>query len=105
MSICNFCFNAHVYEKMPKTAEEEFFDTGLDDTNDGFSGTVGTHSENHQVYINSGGGKPVNIETCEWVGGRWQTVAVYYPKYCPECGRALTEYDITERGASFNRSN
>ena len=105
MAICNFCFNAQVYANIPKTIEEEYFGTGLDDTNDSSSSTVGSHANNYQVYINSGNGKPVNIETCEWAAdGRWRTVAIYYPKYCPECGRCLEEYTITERGASFYRN-
>lgn len=105
---CHFCFNAYVYNSLPKL-EEDYYDTGLDDTNDAFSGTVGDSLKGIQMYINSGGGKPLEIETCRWVdnpdglplNGRWHTIARYYPKYCPECGRNLDEYEIGERGASF----
>ena len=104
MSVCNFCFNAHVYASMPKTVEEECFGTDLTDSNDWSSSTVGCHADNYQIYINAGNGKPVNIETCEWApDGRWRTVAIYYPKYCPECGRQLLEYEITERGGAYTK--
>ena len=103
MSVCNFCFNAHVYASLPK-ADHDYFDTALDDSNDSSSSTVGCHSDNYQIYINAGNGKPVNIETCEWApDGRWRTIAVYYPKYCPECGRKLQEYEITKRGGAYTK--
>lgn len=100
---CPFCFNAYVYAKMPKTEEEEYFGTELNDTNDFSSSTIGFHRNDICMYINSGNGEPVNIETCEWINDRWHTVAIYYPKYCPECGRKLDEYEIDERGTKYDR--
>lgn len=105
-NICNFCFNAHVYNSLPQT-EEDYYDTGIDDSNDACSITIGHSASEHQIYFNSGNGKPCNIEICEWKenGYRgqpgWATVGVYYPKFCPECGRPLVEYKIDERGTSF----
>lgn len=105
---CHFCYNAHVCAKEPKT-EEDYFDPGLDDTNDGSSSTVGDKADGFQVYLNSGGGKPVELEFCQWTKGGyrghdgWVTVGRYYPKFCPECGRKLDEYIVDERGASFKR--
>lgn len=106
---CPFCFNAYVYAKMPKT-EEDYFDAGLDDSNDFSSATIGASDSNIQMYINSGNGEALNIEVCEWLSinglyhsGRWHTIAKYYPKYCPECGRKLDEYEIDERGTNYDR--
>lgn len=107
---CCFCFNAHVWAKEPKT-EEDYFDTGLDDTNDMCSATIGSTTDGFQMFLNSGGGEPVNIELCQWKdnGYRgqpgWVTIGVYYPKFCPECGRQLEEYSINERGTSFTRKS
>lgn len=104
MGECPFCFNAYVYAKMPKTREEEYFDIGLDDSNDFHSATVGFSDDNTKMYINSGAGKPLEIETCKWGSdNRWHPIALYYPKYCPECGRKLDEYEIDKRGTKYDR--
>lgn len=92
---CKYCFNARVYEP----TEEEIMDpfaTELTDDNDSSSIVVGEHMRpNRSIMINSGNGKPLNIEFLEWNSTReqWETVGLYHPKYCPECGRKLDEYD------------
>lgn len=107
MAECPFCFNAHVWAKEPKT-EEDYFDRGLDDTNDASSHTIGKSGSIHSMYINSGNGEPVSIEVCEWKKNGYRgndgyvTVSIYYPKYCPECGRKLDEYIIDERGTNYD---
>ena len=108
--VCPVCFNAYVYNQLPES-EDDWYDNGLDDSNDGGSRTVGLSRDNFQIYINSGFGKSLEIETCQWISdpkgpphnGRWHTVAVYYPKFCPECGRELSEYKVDEHGSSFER--
>lgn len=108
MSNCRFCYNARVWAKEPHS-EEDYFDEGLNDTNDFSSCTIGNSSSRTQMYINSGNGKAVNIEVCRWVKGGyrgkdgWVTVAKYYPKFCPECGRPLNEYKIDGRGTKYER--
>jgi hypothetical protein len=102
---CHFCYNAHVWASEPKS-EEDYYEPGLDDSNDFGASTVGVtwslpNSYLHQMYLNSGGGKANHLEVCEWYNGRWHTVGVYYPKFCPECGRKLDEYIIDERGTSY----
>jgi hypothetical protein len=104
MSVCHFCFNAHVWHNLPKT-DEELYDTDpLTDDNDGSSSCIGTGDVKHRISFNSGMGRACEIEVCEWsdiIG--WNLVAMYYPKYCPECGRKLDEYMISDRGTSFTK--
>lgn len=94
-SYCKFCFNARVY----RPTDEEMIDpfsTELTDDNDLSSCGVGQcYSKERRFTINSGNGKPVNIEFEEWSSKaeRWITVGRYYPKFCPECGRRLDEYE------------
>lgn len=99
---CHFCYNAQVWAKEPHN-ETDYFNS-LDDSNDGFSGNIGYSDKNYQMYFNSGMGKPCNIEICKWVDGYgFQTIARYFPKFCPECGRSFDEYIIDERGSSFKK--
>ena len=99
---CHFCFNAYVWAKEPHN-EDDYFNY-LHDDNDGSSCSIGFSGKNYSLYFNSGMGKPCNIEVCTWgENNQWHPVAIYYPKFCPECGRKLDEYDICERGRSFNR--
>ena len=92
---CKYCFNARIY----KPTDEELMDpfaTELTDENDSSSCSVGhCASRNRRFMINSGHGQPVNIEFEEWTEKmpEWHRVGIYYPKYCPECGRRLDEYE------------
>lgn len=94
-SYCKYCFNARVY----KPADEELMDpfaTELTDENDFSSCSIGhCHSKERRFMINSGNGHPVNIEfdLLDNRTNEWHIVGKYYPKYCPECGRRLDEYD------------
>ena len=90
---CKYCFNARVY----KPTDEELMDpfaTELTDENDSSSCSVGFSSTNVRFMISSGHGEPVRIEIDRWSDTlrEWTTVGKYYPKYCPECGRRLDEY-------------
>ena len=103
--ICSFCFNAYVAATLPEP-EDNYFEPELDDSNDFSSATIGFSGHSHQMYLNSGAGKACNIEVCEWgEDNRWHPIGVYYPKYCPECGRELNEYEIDERGTSFKKKD
>ena len=91
---CKYCFNARVY----KPTEEERMDpfaTELTDENDSSSCGVGHTAKHLRYMISSGHGEPVRIEIDEFIDmyQEWHTVGKYYPKYCPECGRRLDEYE------------
>lgn len=42
-----------------------------------------------RILIRSGGGKPLIILSENFIQNRWNTLIVYTPKFCPECGRKL----------------
>lgn len=92
---CKYCFNARVYEP----SEEEMmdpFNTELTDENDSSSHGVGRCAgTTRRFMISSGYGRPLRIEMDQWLEARqeWLTVGEYLPKYCPECGRRLDEYE------------
>ena len=77
---CGFCVNARV-------------DDDLTDNNDFSSLSVGFSANKYRTMISAGDGKPVRIETEKWDGDHWSIIMRYYPKYCPECGRKLDEYE------------
>ena len=79
---CYMCNNARLNDE-------------LDDDNDFGSFTIGNSVERYRIMLSTGWGKPLRIEVHKWVGkvGRWCTVAIYYPKYCPNCGREIKEYE------------
>ena len=112
MKECPFCFNAYVHTRRPREMDN-YYDGELTDANDFSSSTIGASADNICMYLNSGNEVPTNIEVCKWVSslddsphtGRWHTVAKYYPKFCPECGRKLDEYTIEDRGSTFKRVN
>lgn len=81
---CDMCLNARVAG-----------DGVLNDENDFSAISIGTSKEGCSMYINSGNGEPVNIEVLQWnnKSGRNVTIARYFPKFCPNCGRKLDEYN------------
>ena len=97
MNYCKYCFNARIY----KPTEEEFMDpfaTELTDENDSSSCGVGQGTSEFRMMISSGHREPVRVEVDRWSihMQQWVTVAKYYPKYCPECGRRLNEYEVSK---------
>lgn len=53
---------------------------------------VGESVRPFQILFASGGGEPFRLLVEFLIDNRWSTAAVYYPKYCPNCGRELLEY-------------
>ena len=88
---CRFCFNSRIYQE----TEDDWCSTPLTDENDSCSISVGRWADNRRILISSGDRKSTRIEFDEWFedGQGWITTARYYPKYCPECGRKIDEYE------------
>lgn len=81
--VCGKCFNARMG-----------LDENLDDDNDFSSFSIGHGSKDFRLMYTSGDGKPPRIEVQQWhEKAGWHNIAIYYPKYCPECGREITEYE------------
>lgn len=82
MEACNFCFNS----KTDLSGE-------LNENNDFSSISIGSTPSSYRMAINSGDGKPTNIDVMTWSDTYKQNICVcyYVPKYCPECGRYLFE--------------
>ncbi len=87
---CRFCFNARIYEP-----SEDPYETPLTDENDFGSFSVGECNKGYSLMIHTGHGKPQNITARRWSENLrcWLGVGIYEPKYCPECGRRLDEYE------------
>lgn len=106
---CSFCFNAHVWaaeeaKKQLSLEDIDPFDEGLHDENDGSSSSIGHCTLNYRILFNSGRGQACNVEISRWnTKTGWIPIAQYFPKFCPECGRPLTEYEVAERGTNFKR--
>ena len=82
---CNFCTNGRTHEE-------------LNDDNDYGSHTIDGYrieDKGYRLMLTYGWGKPLRIEADVWNDKRkeWSLhVLQYYPKFCPECGRRLSEY-------------
>ena len=80
--VCGKCFNARME-----------LDDNLTDDNDMSSFSIGKSQDGFRMMYTSGDGKPPRIEVQQWhEKAGWRNIAIYYPKYCPECGREITEY-------------
>lgn len=78
---CHMCDNAKINEELEKF-------------NDYSSCTIGSFDKECRIMLTSGMGKPLRIEIDRWneKSKRWETVGMYHPRYCPECGREILEY-------------
>ena len=80
MEACYMCYNARL-------------DDELTDDNDYSAVSIGDSAKGFRMMLCSGWGRPPRIEFEQWdekVG--WYLVGIYKPKYCPNCGREITEY-------------
>lgn len=81
---CSMCFNARI----DPNAE-------LADDNDYSYKPVGKSKDGFRIGIGAGDGRPVRIEFEMWSENCSEMITVgrYHPRFCPNCGRRLTEYE------------
>ena len=46
-----------------------------------------------KIMYSSGDGKPPRLEFEIWNNDHWSIANIYYPKYCPNCGREIKEFN------------
>ena len=79
---CRMCLNARVDDELTDSCDLSYI-------------TIGDCGKGFRIMIASGDGKPVRILFEHRFGdGIWHLVGIYYPSYCPNCGRKLSEYDV-----------
>lgn len=82
---CYMCLNARL-------------DDELTDKNDFSSVGVGNSAKGVRMSIDSGYGKPLRVMVTMW-DKKLQVnkiIGSYYPKFCPNCGRPIIEYEEGE---------
>jgi len=70
----------------------------LDPDTDFHSSTVGDVERGYSIMYSCGFHQGPRIEMRAWNDkiNMWDTVGIYKPKYCPECGRHITEWSDKE---------
>lgn len=76
---CYMCINARVVPELTDETDLSYHPVG--DCDNGF-----------RIMIGSGNRRPMRILFEQWNGEYWRSVGVYDPKFCPNCGRELSEY-------------
>ena len=83
---CRFCDNHMVNHDLDLTEEQDFYAI-----------TVGKYEKGHRIMFHKQPYQPLCIDIEYWNENlktpQWQLVGYYYPKFCPECGRKIDEYD------------
>lgn len=78
-------------------------DPDLNPDNDFHAGCIGTTTDKNQIMMCSGYNEAPRIEFNRWNPSdqRWHTVGIYYPKFCPECGREISEWPKRHKEESY----
>ena len=78
---CDMCNNARIYDD-------------LTNENDYSAISVGKSAKGNRIMFCSGDGKPLRIEFEKWNDkAGWGKISEYRPRYCPNCGRKIVEYN------------
>lgn len=75
---CEMCDSALVNQEMDEDADLSYI-------------TIGKCLSDYRLVMAAGGRLPPRIEIDYRDGNRMQSAGVYYPKFCPNCGRRITE--------------
>lgn len=69
----------------------------LDEEQVSYAMTCGKFEKGFRIMFNKNPYEPLCIEFDHWRDDfktpQYQLVGYYYPKFCPECGRKIDEYD------------
>lgn len=69
----------------------------LDEDQVFYAMTIGAFEKGHRIMFNKAPYKPLEMIfeqwREDWKTPQYQLVGYYYPKFCPECGRKIDEYD------------
>lgn len=65
---------------------------GLTEDNDLSYFSIGNTLKDHRILIGCGNGRAPRILFEKETNEGMDLVGIYYPKYCPNCGRKITEY-------------
>ena len=69
----------------------------LTDDNDASMIGVGKCTQNFRMMLCSGWGKPLRIDVEQWNERTgWYVIGRYEPKFCPNCGRKIVEYEVVD---------
>lgn len=83
---CRFCENNRTNPEWELSEEQCFY-----------AMTIGQSDKGTRIMFCKNPHKPLMIEISQWnekfIPPQWQLVGYYYPKFCPECGRKIDEYD------------
>lgn len=83
---CKFCQNNRTNPEWELHEEQCAYAMGIGQSADGY-----------RIMINKQPYWPLCLDFDCWSTNsktpQWQLVGHYYPKYCPECGRKIDEYD------------
>lgn len=71
----------------------------LSDDNDYSAMCIGKCYDGYRLMLCSGWGRPTRIEVEKWDNDEWRRIGEYLPKYCPECGREIFEYNQSKSTA------
>lgn len=81
MELCPFCLNARICSELTEYTDFSSY-------------SVGFSEKGFRIMFNSGFGSPPRLQFEFLSFHGWEAVGIYFLKYCPVCGRKISEYDF-----------